>query len=174
MSSARRDLITAILLSTAAAVLADLSPPSLEDTTSFIATAIRQHHVRPIHTESEERGWRMDAFFAGCSIETRVSSEVYEVGKWTTRAHVARWQAHETDDAAIVVTRDSLAPARPFVVTLPCAASHACVDRGPHGRDSAAHLAFTSEVIALRVAAAFRHAAALCRDLPMPSASGGG
>ena len=164
MSPGRRDFIVAVLLSGTAAAVADMRPPSLEATTSFIAAAVQRHHARVSLRDDEERAWTVVAEFIHCSVEKRTSHEVRVFRTWEARTSVARWHLADTDAAAIRVTNDTRDGKRSFMVTVPCRDHRACVDRGRSGRDRLSYLEFRSDQIAQRVAAAFRHATNLCQE----------
>ena len=164
MSNLRGHIVLAVMLSSAAAALTDLRPPSLEDTASFIAATVRQHHAVPVLFDDDERLWRHEIAFTGCSVETRVSSEVNRLGAWTSQTRIARWRLHDLDGEAIQVIDETSSGPRAFLVALPCEARRACVDRATQGRDDAVRLPFTSALMARRVAAAFRYATTVCRD----------
>src|SRR5687767_4906966 len=145
MSPVRRDLIVAVLLSGAAAALADMRPPTLEATTTFIAAAVERHHAPvPFHDE-QERAWTILAEFSGCSIERRTSHDVRLLRTWQSRTSVARWRLGDTDAAAIRVTTEMRDGKPSFMVTLPCDDDRACVDRGPSGRERVSYFEFTSD-----------------------------
>lgn len=165
MSNLRGHVVFAVIVSAAAAAVTDLRPPSLEDTVSFITAAVRQHQAGPA-LFADERRWRLAIAFAGCSVEMRVSSEVNRLGAWSARTRIARWRLQDIDDAAVqVIDERGVAPGA-FVVELPCEDRRACVDRAADGRDDAVQLAFTSTLMAQRVAAAFRYGTTLCRARP--------
>jgi hypothetical protein len=86
------------------------------------------------------------------------------LGEWRHSVSIARWNLADIDAAAIQVAADQGAEKTVLSVVLPCRSSQACVDRKDAGRDSRAHLEFTSVQIAQHVAAAFRHAATLCQE----------
>jgi hypothetical protein len=164
MSPVGRDLIVGVLLSSVAAAVADVRPPTLEATTAFIAAAVQRHHAPIPLRDEQERGWTILAEFSGCSIERRTLHEVRLLSTWETRTSVARWRLVDTDPAAIRVTTETHGGKPFFLVTLPCDDDRACVDRGPLGRDRVSYFEFASEQMAQRVAAGFRHATNLCQN----------
>jgi hypothetical protein len=162
MSPVRRDVIAAVLLSGAAAAIADMRPPGLEETTAFVTAAVQRHHVRLPSRDGDERNWDTAITFAGCAVESRTSLDVRLLGAWQPRSWIARWHLGDAAAQDVHVTTARQGDRATFVVTVRCEDDRACVDRGPAGRDRAASLEFTSDVMARRVAAAFRHASTLC------------
>lgn len=162
MSPVRRDVIAAVLLSGAAAAMADMRPPGLEETTAFVTGAVQRHHVRLPSRDGDERHWDTAITFAGCAVESRTSLEVHLLGAWQPRRWSARWHLGDAAPHNVRVTTAWRGDTTTFVVTVPCHDDRVCVDHGPSGRDRAASFEFTSDVMAQRVAAAFRHAASLC------------
>jgi hypothetical protein len=161
MSPARRDLIVAVLLSSATAAVIDSRPPTLEATTDFIAVAVQRHHVRMPSRGDHERAWNVQAEPSGCVIEKRTSLEMRVLGTWEPRILVARWRLMDMDPEAVRVATETGTGRTIFVVTLPCDDDRACVEGGSLRQDRVS-FEFTSALIAQRVAAAFRHAASLC------------
>ncbi len=155
MSPVRRDVLIAVVMSGVAAALADLRPPTLEQTTTFIAVAVERHHAAiPVRGEWE-RAWNVRVEFSGCSIEKMTSHE--------DRMSVARWQLVDTDAEAVRVTSETRDGSLSFLVSLPCQDDRACVDGGAVGLDRVSYFEFASEQVAHRVAAAFRHVTSLCQ-----------
>lgn len=155
MSPVRRDVLVAVLMSAVVAAMADLRPPTLEQTTTFIAVAVERHHAAIPVRGDWERAWSVRVEFSGCSIEKMTSHE--------DRMSVARWRLVDTDAAAVRVTRETRDGCPSFLVTLHCKGDRACVDGGAGGLDRLSYFEFASEQVAHRVAAAFRHVTNLCQ-----------
>jgi len=158
-----RSVTATVLLSSILAAYAQQGPPALEDATRFVTAAVERYHLDPGDRDDLERKRKVRAQFSGCSVEFQTTSEVRELGRWTPRTSSVRFQLNDVDPDGIRIAREMRPGQRPttFVLTLPCARAHACVRRGPE-TDREASLAFTSEQMAHRTAAAFRHAAGTC------------
>ena len=153
-------MVAAVVLSSATAAVTQTRPPTLDETTTFIVDAVRRYTAAAVARDDEQRGWRVDAVFAGCVVEKRTSYETPLLGTWEPRSAAAVWELGEIDEPAIHVARKR---DKDFAVTLPCRDDRACVAGPASHRDTAASFEFSSEQIALRVAAAFRYATSLCQ-----------
>ena len=163
----RRDVVAAVLLSAAAATVADMRPPALDDATGFIVTAVARHHAAPSAREYT-RGWTVAAEFDACAARRRTAHEVLDFGAWQPVTALTRWEMSSIDGAAIGVTTEVSGRKEVYVVTLPCLSNGDCVRTDAVKRRDA-RFEFTSSIIAQRVAAAFRYAADLCTIPPAPS-----
>lgn len=173
MSPVRRDFVIALVMSGGIAVVTEMSPPTVEDATTYIVTAVRRHHLAPQPRDDQARAWQVDASVSGCAFEQRTSHEVLVMGRWERRMRVARWQLGDIDATSVRVSAEPRDGRRVLVVTVPCDRDRACVETGGQiwnreyfegqTRKSESSFEFTSDQVAQRVAAAFRHAAGLCR-----------
>ena len=98
----RRDVVAAVLLSAAAAAVAEMRPPALDDATGFIASAVARHHVRPPAREFT-REWSVAAEFDECAARRRTAHEARDFGAWHPATALTQWEMGTVDAAGVSV-----------------------------------------------------------------------
>jgi hypothetical protein len=103
----RFDVLVAVLLAVSTAAVSRMRPPSLDDATDFIVTAVERHHVAPEAGADDRSLAKVAVTFAGCDVERRTEFEVRHLDRSTIRTQIERLRLDDIDVEAIDLRRGS-------------------------------------------------------------------